>query len=312
MIKILNKITFFFLLSIFVTEKSFSLNNSIVLTIDDKIITKIDIQNEINYLKALNPNIKELNKEKMYSIGKNSLLREKIKELEIYKYIDDLSIDENYLNILIKGRYEKLNFLNKDEFLVYLKNYNINIKDIEKKLSIEATWNQLIYSKFSSNVKINEEKLKEKIIKNNNKGINSYLISEILFNVNNKNELELKHNQIMQSIKDNGFENSALSFSDSDTSSIGGKLGWINENSLNNEIKSKLSQLEISEITNPIFTPSGYLILKVNDKKTIKKKYDLEKQLSKAIKFETNRQLNQISNNYFKKIKNNYEINEIQ
>lgn len=310
--KILKKIIIFFLLSIFITEKSFSLNNSIVLTIDDKIITKIDIQNEINYLKALNPNINELSKEKINSIGRNSLLREKIKELEIYKYIDDLSIDENYLNSLIKGRYEKLNFLNKDEFLAYLNNYNINIKDIEKKLSIEATWNQLIYSKFSSNVKINKEKLREKIIKNNNKGTNSYLISEILFNVNNKNELDIKYNQIMQSIDNSGFENAALSFSISDTSSVGGKLGWINENSLNNEIRNKLSQLKISETTDPIFTPSGYLILKINDKKIIKKKYDLDKQLSKAIKFETNRQLNQISNNYFKKIKNNYEINEIQ
>ncbi len=310
--KILKKIIIFFLLSIFITEKSFSLNNSIVLTIDDKIITKIDIQNEINYLKALNPNINELSKEKINSIGRNSLLREKIKELEIYKYIDDLSIDENYLNSLIKGRYEKLNFLNKDEFLAYLNNYNVNIKDIEKKLSIEATWNQLIYSKFSSNVKINKEKLREKIIKNNKKGTNSYLISEILFNVNNKNELDIKYNQIMQSIDNSGFENAALSFSISDTSSVGGKLGWINENSLNNEIRNKLSQLKISETTDPIFTPSGYLILKVNDKKIIKKKYDLDKQLSKAIKFETNRQLNQISNNYFKKIKNNYEINEIQ
>ena len=52
--KILNKIIIFFLLSVFISEKSFSLNNSIVLTIDDKIITKIDIQNEVNYLKALN------------------------------------------------------------------------------------------------------------------------------------------------------------------------------------------------------------------------------------------------------------------
>lgn len=143
----LKKIVIFVLLNLFIVEECFSLNNSIVFTIDDKIITKIDIQNEINYLKALNPNINELKKEKIYTIGKNSLLREKIKELEIYKYIDELSIDEDYLNILIKGRYEKLNFLNKEEFLTYLENYNINIKDIEKKLSIEATWNQLIYIK---------------------------------------------------------------------------------------------------------------------------------------------------------------------
>ena len=58
--------------------------------------------------------------------------------------------------------------------------------------------------------------MKEKIIKNNSKGINSYSISEILFNVKNKNELELKYNKILESINTNGFENTALSFSESD------------------------------------------------------------------------------------------------
>ena len=72
----LKKIVIFVLLNLFIVEECFSLNNSIVFTIDDKIITKIDIQNEINYLKALNPNINELKKEKIYTIGKNSLLRD--------------------------------------------------------------------------------------------------------------------------------------------------------------------------------------------------------------------------------------------
>ena len=306
------KLFFLILFFIFNTKIIFALDNEIVIKIDNAIITKIDIQNEIRYLKALNPNLKNLDEKEIYLISKNSLLREKIKELEIYKYIDEISIERKYLDSLIKARYTNLDFNKKEIFLDYLKTNMLEIKDIESKLSIEATWNQLIYQKFSQNVKIDKIQLKEKIRQDNNQKFKSYMLSEILFNAINKKDLDEKYNKIISSISNNGFENTALSFSISDSSNIGGKLGWIKESSLNEVIKKKLSFLSINQITDPIFTPSGYLILKINDLKLIDKDYDQEKQLKDLINYETNQQLNQFSNNYFKKIKNNFIINEIQ
>lgn len=306
------KLFFLILFFIFNTKIIFALDNEIVIKIDNAIITKIDIQNEIRYLKALNPNLKNLDEKEIYLISKNSLLREKIKELEIYKYIDEISIERKYLDSLIKARYTNLDFNKKEIFLDYLKTNMLEIKDIESKLSIEATWNQLIYQKFSQNVKIDKIQLKEKIRQDNSQKFKSYMLSEILFNAINKKDLDEKYNKIISSISNNGFENTALSFSISDSSNIGGKLGWIKESSLNEVIKKKLSFLSINQITDPIFTPSGYLILKINDLKLIDKDYDQEKQLKDLINYETNQQLNQFSNNYFKKIKNNFIINEIQ
>lgn len=307
------KILFFLVISfIFYTKAIYALDNKIVIKIDNSIITKIDIENEIRYLKALNPNLKNLNVKEIYLISKNSLIREKIKELEIYKYIKEITIERKFLESLIKARYTNLNFNNKEIFLDYLKTNMLEIKDIENKLSIEATWNQLIYQKFSKNIKINKKQLADKIKRDNSKKLKSYMLSEILFNANSKKDLDDKYNLIISSISDNGFENTALSFSVSDSSNIGGKLGWIKENSLNKIIKKELSSLNIDQITKPIFTPSGYLILKINDLKLIDKNYDQEKQLKDLINYETNQQLNQFSNNYFKKIKNNFIIDEIQ
>ena len=299
-----------FLLTIFFNN-AYSIENKIILKIDNEIITTLDIENEKNYLRALNPNIKNLDKKNLNSIAKNSLIREKIKENEILKYTKTIKINQKFLEKLIKNRYAKLNLNNKNEFLNYLKNFDIDIENIEKKISIETVWNQLIYQKFSSKVKIDKNSLKKQIEETFSKGEKSYLLSEIVISANNKNLLNKKLKEIKEEISNNSFNNAALLYSNSDTSELGGKLGWINESSLNKNISEKLKNLKIKEITEPIFTANGYLILKIDDIKFIEKNYDKEKELENLIMFKTNQQLNQFSNIYFKKIKKNTNINEL-
>ena len=113
-----------------------AIENRIIVKLDNIIITTIDIENESNYLKALNPEIKKLNIEKLNSISKNSLIREKIKEKEILTYIEKIELKKEYLNQLIRQRYSRLKLKNKSDFLNYIKQYNIDIETIERKISI--------------------------------------------------------------------------------------------------------------------------------------------------------------------------------
>ena len=290
-----------------------ALENKIVTKIEDEIITSIDIENEQNYLALLNPNIRNIDASKLYSISKNSLIREKIKENEILKYTDKIKLEEKFLNELVEQRYSRLNLNNKHQFLNYIKQSNIDIKIIEKKLSIEAIWNQLIYQKFSKKIKIDQNKLKEEIKTKYSKEEKNYLLSEILFKINNKNNLKKKYTEIIGDINKENFESAALIHSVSDSSSLGGKLGWIKENSLNKNINSELTNLKKGEISKPIFTPNGYLILKIDEIEYIKKKYDEKNELNELnelIKLKTNQQLNQQSIIYYNKIKKNISINE--
>ena len=130
--------------------------------VDDKIITTIDINNEITYLKALNVKLKKLDDNKIFEIAKTSLIREKIKEIEISK-LKYKQVDENYLENVIASIYKNIGFNNKEDFLTYIKNLNINISTIELKLSNEALWNQIIYKKYYSKLKINEDKIRKEI-----------------------------------------------------------------------------------------------------------------------------------------------------
>lgn len=286
----------------------FSLENKIIVKVDNEIITSVDINNEVKYLKALNPNLSKLDKNKIYQIAKSSLVREKIKLIEISKIAEN-KISEVYLENIIKNIYSSIGLNNKKEFIKYLNNFSIDIEEVENKLSNEALWNQLIYRNYYTKIKIDEKKIRDEIKSINNE-IYSYLLYEILFNSDDKSETEKLYNQIELSIEKNGFENTASIFSISESAKTGGKLGWIEEGSMSKKIVSEISQLKNDEYTKPILIPGGFLILSVKNKKKIQKNLDIEKEVKLKIKSMQNQQLNQFSNIYFMKIKKDFLIDE--
>ena len=306
------KIQFFiFIIFFFLSCNLYALENKILIKVNNEIITSLDINSEINYLIALNKNIENLDEEKKFDIAKNSLIREKIKKIEILNYIKKIEIEEKISDEILKSTYSRLGINSKEEFLKYIKNYDININTIVEKVSIEVLWNQLIVSKFSDKIKINEDQLRNKILIKGNKEIKRYLLSEILFRISNNNELQTKLNKIKASIVELGFENTAAIFSISDSSKIGGKLDWINESVLSEKIRYELNNINIGGLTNPIVTPGGFLLLKIEDIELIKKKIDLKNELKIMINNESNKQLNQYSNIYFNKISKNFQIDEL-
>jgi len=297
-----------FIFTLFLQSFALSIENKIMLKINNQIITTIDVYQEANYLKALNPNIQNLDKKKILDIARSSLIREKIKEIELSKYKKN-KIDPKYLEQIIQSIYTKIDLENKSEFKKYVKNFGIDIEIIEKKLQIETRWNQLIYKKFFSKLKIDKESIRKNIDANREKSI-SFLLYEIVFSIDKDNQNNEVFNSIEKSILKEGFENAAAIYSISESSKTGGNLGWVNENNINNKILKNVNTLEIGQHTKPILIPGGFLILQLKDKKNVEKKIDIEKELVLRIRSLQNQQLNQYSNIYFKKIKKDILINE--
>ena len=285
-----------------------SIETKIIHNIQNEIITNIDIKNEFKYLVALNNSLNELDKEKILNISNESIIREKIKKIEISKNFKELKLNEDYSALLIKNIYSRLNLKSLSEFKMYLKDYGLVIDDINKKITIDGLWNELIIKKYGSKVTINKVKIRKKILENRKLKSKEYQLSEIIFEITSKEEIKKKYNEIVKSIKEIGFKNSAAIFSISDSAKIGGDIGWINENSLNKEIKKDINSLQIGEITRPIILPNGILILKLINTKNIKNTIDIENELKKVINYERNRQLNQYSKIYFNKIKKNLDF----
>ena len=306
--KFLIYITFIFF---FINNNSFSFENKILFKVDREIISSIDVENEYRYLTALNKNLRDLNDDQIFEISKKSSLREKIKKIEILNNFKDPKISDEYLDKLIKNIYQNINIKNEDEFKEYLKINKISYQYVRKKIEIEALWNQLIMLKFKSKIKINEDEIRENI-KNRKKMITkSYLLSEILFEIKNSNELSNKYLEIKKTIDEKGFNNAALSHSIANTSSIGGKIGWIDENSLNKKLKKIISSKKENQTTEPIAVPGGFLILKVDKIKEIENNLNLNEEVQRMINIKMNNQLSQFSIMYFNKVKKDISINEI-
>ena len=301
-------INIIFLLS-FYTSNLIAFENKIVIKINNEIITSIDIENEINYLKILNPQVNNLDKNKLINIAKNSLIREKIKIITLLNVVEEIKVQDVYLNEIIKSSYEKLGLNTFDQYKKYLKNNQLKIEYIKNKISVEAIWNELIYKKFNSKIVINKDKIINEV--KNNSDI-KMLLSEIVFQVKNKNDLERKYNEIKNDIQSEGFENAALIHSISNSASSGGKIGWINKNSLNKIFNDALLDLKIGEYSRPILTQAGFVIIRINDiKKDKSNEQSIEKKVDTLIRIKTNQQLNQFSNIYLNKIKKDLVINEL-
>lgn len=295
---------------IFIYSDTHSIENKILFKINNEIITSIDLEIEKNYLITLNPNLRELDGKKIDEIAKNSIIKENVKKLEIQKIFKQLEIENKYLDPIIESTYKKAGFSSYEEFVKILEQNNLKLDIIKKKITLEVLWNQLIFSKYNSKLIINEEKLKKEIIKEG-ANLKSYLISEIIFeNLKNEN-LNETFEAIKNSIEINGFENTALEYSISDSSRSGGKIGWVQETSLNKNIREKINKIDIGEYTDPILIPSGFLILKLNDIKKYEQEIDLEKELNSRIQIVKNQQLNQYSNIYFNKVKKDIKIERL-
>ena len=286
-----------------------SSNFYIVAKVDNEIITNIDIINEINYLTALNNDLKNIDKNSLVNLAKNSLIREKIQKNEINKNSSN-KVDDKILKKLIENYYKRINLENLNEFEKYLSTYNINLNDVKDKIKIEILWNQIVFFKYSSLLNINIDELKKKVDKNKDKNneVTKYLLSEILFSINSEENFEKKDNEIKKKIMENGFKTAANIYSISSTAKFGGRIGLMNEKQLSPKILKEIKQIKVGEITNTLDVPSGFLILKLEDKIVEKFEKDLKKELENLVRFETDRQLNQFSIIYFNKLKLNSKI----
>lgn len=281
-------------------------NINIVITVDDEIITNYDLEKESNYLEILNPNLRELDDNQILKLAKNSLINEIIKKKEVEKYIsstdENLSLDR-YMNELLKT----LNIDSEENFKIFLKkNNSFSIDEVREKIKIELFWNELIYSKHSNKLKIDRVAIIKKVDSLNDGEIKEYLLSEIVFNLNKNVSSDL----VKLSIKEIGFNNTANVYSISNSSKLGGKLGWVKESSLSKEIIKKLKLIDEGKFTDVIKIGNNNLILNLEKIKITEVKIDKDKEVEKLIQIEANKQLSQFSNIYFNKSKINYSINE--
>ena len=277
--------------------------------IGEEIITNVDILNERKYLIFLRPGLKELPEDEITKISTNSLIKEIIKKKELKKIFKD--IEKKEYREIKKNLFNFKKVKNENEFIELIKKNSISYEKILEKIKYEALWNELIFRKFNSLVKIDEKKLREKLILKFSRDKKfEYNLSEILFEVEKNETFKNKYNQIIEFINLNDFKAAASKFSVSSSSNKGGDIGWVKETLLSDRLVKILKGVKKDELIKPIKYPNGYLILKINGMREIKQSLNIDNELKESVNFERNKQLNQFSLLYYKKLKQNTTINE--
>jgi peptidyl-prolyl cis-trans isomerase SurA len=297
-----------FLSTILFTTKAHTLENKILFKINDEIVTSLDILNEIKYLKIINKELQNIDSDQLYEISKNSLIKERIKKIELLKNFKKIEVDEKLVNDVLLDGFKKFNIGSKNELFQFLKKQKIDPETIKDKIEIEILWKQLIFYKYSNNLKIDRELIKKDI--SNKKRQKEFLLSEIIFNLEKDEKLNKKFDLIKKTIKDKSFSQAAIIHSISDTAKAGGELGWIKFSSLNQRIKDQIIKIGSGNYTKPIVIPGGFLILKINQIRDANIEIDIKKEIEKTVNEIKNNQLKQYSNIYFNKVKKDILIYE--
>ena len=307
-------LTFLFFILIFCSfsKNSYSEKISIIYTVNNDPITSVEIKNEITYLKLINRDLNKMDDKSLVIYASKSILREKIKELEIKKHfklgMNDKMVSQNLTRLLTT-----IGLNNIDEFDNLLSDLSLEIQFVKKKIEVELLWNQLIFEKYNNKLSIDENKIKKDLtmkINSEKNEIDEYDLSEILFTSTSKSTEKEDLEKINKSINEIGFENTAMIYSISNTASSGGNIGWLKKTQLSAEIVSIIENLNIGEISEVISTPAGKLVLTLKNKRKVKKEVNLKEEFDKAMIIEKNRQLNNFSSIYFKRVELNTRINE--
>ena len=301
----------FFLFIGFCTKVHSNSSYKIVVLIDEEPITNYDLLKEIAYMNIISlGKITEFNQENINKIAIESLIKERVKKKEIKKF--NIPLDDTLVELEMDSLIEKISQGNENKVNELIENGIFKKDDLFAKISIELRWNKLIGILFNEKVVINEKEINEKLKKfSENKKINEYLIFEIFIDAENQTKLKKKLEETLLSINQVGFKNTAIKFSSSESAQQGGRLGWINESHIDSKLLEEIKKIEPGKVSEPIVTPSGFLLLKVEEKKTSEKKINFKKDLQKLIINERNKQLKRFGINHLNKIKINSKIKHL-
>ena len=291
------------------TLNCLAITNALIATVGNKPLTHLDLINEMKMMLIINGKVfSEENKKELQAVALESITRRLIKQIELEKYnFDDFHQED--IGKEINSIAARLN-TNIDALKNNFAANNIDLSILENRIETELKWNGLIFNLYKNRVNINLDVINEqlKTIKDQN-FIEEYLLYEILIESVEKEKLQEKINAITNEINNNGFEKTAIKYSQAESSTRGGKLGWVKETMISNRFKKTLKKTKVGNITKPFLMPEGALLLKLEEKRKIHNVINLEEAKNKLLQSEKKRKLDMFALSHFNKIRKTIEVN---
>ena len=180
----MNKKIIFFLILIELTlfrVEAKQLTNNVIVSIDNSIITELDINKEINFLKFINNNQATNNSEILKKEIINALIDRKIKDIETTFYKVDVS--EKEIENSLYDYLERIKITNENLNSFYIKN-EIEKDYLKNLVKIDLKWSKLIRQMYEGRLNVSLTEVnrqleqEQKSIDDNEKFKNQLIILE--------------------------------------------------------------------------------------------------------------------------------------
>ena len=282
------------------------ISSKIIANVGNEIITSYELKNKIKiilFLSGQDINQDNINKTKESSF--TSLVNYKIKKQEVKKYKIPIEVDVNVRKILgnVFSRYNTDQLGLKNIFLQNDLDYQVYLDEVKT----EVAWQKLIYKLFNNKINLNEDDIKREIEKvlSAQKEIEEYELAEIEVEFDDDLNKKNKINVLKKEINSIGFENTAIKYSISSSSSDKGNIGWVSSTSLSGSLLEEIKKINLGDVTSPIIQANSILFYKLlNSKKINSNNINIEILKKRILNQERNEMLSIYSNNYLSKIKN--------
>ena len=301
------KLLFIFFLLINTEQLSSQIDNSIIITVGNYPITRLDLEKEMKIITVLSKiRINEENKKQVKDLAVQSLVKRSIKKSEIER-LKITQFNKKDVDFQISNISKNLG-LEKEDFKIFLQQNNIKYEDISERFEIDLKWNSAIFKLYKNKITLNTIEIEDKINSEVEKVklSKSVLLSEIQVNVSSEN-LESTKNNVLSEIKEVGFDKAAIKLSISNSAKDGGNIGWINENKLSMTIYEGIKNLKKGEISKPIILEETMIIILKKDEKN--NSFNLENIKNNIVKQEKMKKLEMFSNSHYSDLEKKTNIN---
>ena len=301
------KLLFIFFLLINTEQLSSQIDNSIIITVGNYPITRLDLEKEMKIITVLSKiRINEENKKQIKDLAVQSLVKRSIKKSEIER-LKITQFNKKDVDFQISNISKNLG-LEKEDFKIFLQQNNIKYEDISERFEIDLKWNSAIFKLYKNKITLNTIEIEDKINSEVEKVklSKSVLLSEIQVNVSSEN-LESTTNNVLSEIKEVGFDKAAIKLSISNSAKDGGNIGWLNENKLSMTIYEGIKNLKKGEISKPIILEETMIIILKKDEKN--NSFNLENIKNNIVKQEKMKKLEMFSNSHYSDLEKKTNIN---
>lgn len=240
----------------------------IVAEVDDRIVTNYDLKNRIDIIvhSANLPN-NQATKEKLMPQALQTLINERLQQMEGERL--EISVSDNELSRAI-AELESQNKIPKGGFYNFVQQQGLSKSAVTEQIRGQILWQKIVAKTITPKIKVTNDEIADAIRQIGKQPQNREVeLYEIVLPIDSGDaEARKLANELYdQLIKGANFGKLAKQFSSSPTAPDGGKIGWIAEEQLKEDVRDRVKKAGAGEIVRPFKSEDTYRLLLVKQAK---------------------------------------------